>query len=83
MMYYQIGTELKFTNDPGEAVRGADVIVTDTWVSMGQEEEKQHRLQDFAGYQVNRKVGHPNNLLHLIMKYPASIHLNNTMEAIL
>ena len=39
-----------------EAVSGADVIVTDTWISMGQEEEKQIRLKAFEGYQVNRKV---------------------------
>ncbi|RKP24231.1 ornithine carbamoyltransferase [Syncephalis pseudoplumigaleata] len=46
------GTELLLTHDPLEAVRGADYIVTDTWVSMGQEEEKARRLADFAGYQV-------------------------------
>ena len=50
-------TEIKCTDDPMQAAFRADVIVTDTWVSMGQEEEKQKRLNDFAGYQVNRKVG--------------------------
>ncbi|XP_041352151.1 ornithine transcarbamylase, mitochondrial-like isoform X2 [Gigantopelta aegis] len=44
------------TNDPLEAVYRANVIVTDTWISMGQEEEKQKRLNDFAGYQVTRKM---------------------------
>ncbi len=53
---FQYGTEMAFTHDPLEAVRNADVIVTDTWVSMGQEEEKVKRLKDFAGYQVTRKV---------------------------
>ena len=53
---------MKFTNDPLEAVAGADVIVTDTWVSMGQEEEKQQRLKDFAGYQVTRKVRKGNQI---------------------
>jgi ornithine carbamoyltransferase len=37
-------------------VREADVIVTDTWVSMGQEAEKQKRLKDFAGFQVDEKL---------------------------
>jgi ornithine carbamoyltransferase len=39
--------------DPGEAVRGADVVYTDTWTSMGQEQEAQWRRVVFAGYQVN------------------------------
>jgi len=37
------------TNDPGVAVLDANIIYTDTWVSMGQEAEKQKRLADFAG----------------------------------
>jgi ornithine carbamoyltransferase len=41
---------------PKEAVTDADVIYTDTWVSMGQEEEKQKRVQDFAGFQVDTNL---------------------------
>eukprot|EP00588_Corethron_pennatum_P009904 CAMPEP_0194265750 /NCGR_PEP_ID=MMETSP0169-20130528/883_1 /TAXON_ID=218684 /ORGANISM="Corethron pennatum, Strain L29A3" /LENGTH=363 /DNA_ID=CAMNT_0039006281 /DNA_START=57 /DNA_END=1148 /DNA_ORIENTATION=- len=41
------------THDPDEAVTGSDVVVTDTWVSMGQEEEYKKRVADFTGYQVN------------------------------
>src|SRR5687767_2217397 len=43
-------------HDPIAAVREADVIVTDTWVSMGQEAEKQKRLNDFAGFAVDAKL---------------------------
>lgn len=45
-------TQLVITDKPEEAVRDANVIVTDTWISMGQEEEKKERLKAFAGYQV-------------------------------
>ncbi|MHC4646888.1 MAG: ornithine carbamoyltransferase [Planctomycetota bacterium] len=41
------------TNNPIEAVTDADIVYTDTWVSMGQEQEKQKRIKDFAGFQVN------------------------------
>ncbi len=44
------------TQDPFEAVREADVLYTDTWVSMGQEEEKARRLKDFAGYSIDEKL---------------------------
>lgn len=52
----QNGTTVYYTNDPYEAVEGCDVIVTDTWVSMGVEEEKERRMKDFSGYQVDEKV---------------------------
>lgn len=44
------------TNRPEEAVKGANIIVTDTWISMGQEEEKAKRLKAFAGYQVTEEL---------------------------
>ncbi|EPQ53183.1 mitochondrial ornithine carbamoyltransferase [Gloeophyllum trabeum ATCC 11539] len=48
--------QIFWTEDPREAVKGADVVVTDTWVSMGQEEQKAQRLRDFAGYQVTEAL---------------------------
>ncbi len=44
------------TSDPAEAIRGAQVVYTDTWTSMGQEAEAARRVQEFSGYQVNRKL---------------------------
>jgi len=50
------GLELKLTRDPLEAVRGADVVYTDTWVSMGQEKETVQRRAVFPPWQVNRAL---------------------------
>jgi ornithine carbamoyltransferase len=47
---------VSITNDPVKAVAGADVIYTDTWVSMGQENEKQKRIKAFTGFQVNSEL---------------------------
>ena len=47
------GAEISWTDDPFEAVAGADFIYTDTWTSMGQEEEAEQRREIFARYQVN------------------------------
>lgn len=49
----ETGSKLAFLRDPHEAVRGAQVIYTDTWTSMGQEEETAKREQVFPPYQVN------------------------------
>lgn len=43
-------------NDPITAVTNSDLVVTDTWASMGQEDEKKARIKAFAGYQVNDKL---------------------------
>ena len=43
-------------NDPFEAVNGVDIVYTDVWVSMGQEDEREKRLKDFSEFQVNDKL---------------------------
>ena len=50
------GGSLTLYTDPAEAATGADVIVTDTWVSMGKEEEKSARLRDLGGYKVTQEL---------------------------
>jgi len=49
----QSGAVIKLGNDPKEAIMGATVVTTDTWVSMGQEAEKAKRVADFQGYMVD------------------------------
>jgi ornithine carbamoyltransferase len=49
-------TTVVLTTDPREAAEGADVINTDVWTSMGQEEEAQARLEAFVGYQVDDEI---------------------------
>ncbi|MFB6354399.1 MAG: ornithine carbamoyltransferase [Halobacteriales archaeon] len=44
------------THDPAAAVAGADVVYTDVWVSMGQDAERERRLADFEGFQVNAEL---------------------------
>lgn len=50
------GRQIEVLTDPVQAVRGAHVIATDTWVSMGMEAEKQERIKTFAGYTVDQKL---------------------------
>lgn len=50
------GDKFFLTDKPLEAAKGVDVVVTDAWTSMGQEEEKKQREIAFAGYQVNREL---------------------------
>jgi len=52
----EMGAKIIYTNDPLFAAAGADVLNTDVWASMGQEEEQAKRVQDFAGFQLNSEV---------------------------
>lgn len=61
------GSEVNVTNEPFEAVKGADVIYTDVWASMGQEAEAEQRRRVFRPYQVNadlvKAAGNPDVLV--------------------
>ena len=62
------GAKITITNDPREAVKDCDVVTTDTWVSMGQEEEKEKRIRDFKGFIVD------NNLMNLAKSDAIFLH---------
>jgi ornithine carbamoyltransferase len=53
---FETGGTVSVTNDPREAVAGADVVYTDVWTSMGQEAEAEERRRVFRPYQVNSKL---------------------------
>ena len=50
------GGTVQLTDDPRAAVEGAHVLYTDVWASMGQEEERQQRLQDLAGFGIDSEL---------------------------
>lgn len=52
----ETGASLSLVTDPKEAVKDADIVVTDTWASMGQEAEHEERKKIFAPYQVNAEL---------------------------
>ncbi len=62
------GAKITFSNDPQIAVKDANVVTTDTWVSMGQEDEKEERLKAFEGYIVDE------NLMSLAEKNAIFLH---------
>ncbi len=50
------GDKFEMTNVPMQAAKGADVLITDVWASMGQESEAEKRKKAFAGYQINDEL---------------------------
>jgi ornithine carbamoyltransferase len=50
------GSDVIVTNDPNEAAKGADIIYTDVWASMGKEKEREDRLKTFKPYQINTQL---------------------------
>jgi ornithine carbamoyltransferase len=52
----EAGGTVELTHDPRQAAKGADVLYTDVWTSMGQEEEKERRLKDLAGFGIDESL---------------------------
>ena len=56
MAFAGANPDFSITDDPMKAAENADVVITDTWASMGMEAEKEVRMQAFQGYQVNDEL---------------------------
>jgi ornithine carbamoyltransferase len=71
---YEPGVDVHLVRDPREAVRAADVIVTDTWVSMGQEDEHDQRVRDLEAYRLDDALlGHASKdvfVMHCLPAHP-------------
>lgn len=71
--------KLSETTVPEEAIKNADILVTDTWVSMGQEAEAKKRLKAFAGYQITNELakrgGAKENwkFMHCLPRHPEEV----------
>ena len=50
------GAKISILNDPKEAISGADVVASDTWISMGKEDEKERKVKNFAGFCIDKKM---------------------------
>ena len=79
------GDVASLCHDPKQAVERADVVYTDTWVSMGQEDQKEKRIRDFAGFQINSDLlacapGHA-IVLHCLPAYRGCEISDQALEA--
>jgi ornithine carbamoyltransferase len=68
----EAGGRVELKEDPQAAVEGADVLYTDVWTSMGQDDERERRLKDLAGYGINSElVGRANENAIVLHCLPA------------
>jgi len=66
------GAIITTTNDPLEAIKNATIVTTDTWVSMGQEEEKEERIKTFNGFMVDdAMLSHAHKYVKILHCLPA------------
>ncbi|PLX65918.1 MAG: ornithine carbamoyltransferase [Denitrovibrio sp.] len=69
----ETGSTIELVRKPIDAVKGADIIITDTWASMGQEAEKEERKKIFSGYQVDKALmdatGKKSYFMHCLPAY--------------
>jgi ornithine carbamoyltransferase len=76
-----LGTEPVQTHDPETAVDDADVVYTDVWVSMGQEDQREQKLADFDGFQVTPELLGDRPLMHCLPAHRGEEVTDETLES--
>jgi ornithine carbamoyltransferase len=69
------------TTDPAAAIAGADLVYTDVWVSMGEEEKREAKLRAFEGFQVTEELLGDRPLMHCLPAHRGEEVTNDVMEA--
>jgi ornithine carbamoyltransferase len=79
----ELGSAPAFTDDPAEAVADADVVYTDVWVNMGQEDESEQRRAALGGYQVNEDLlaGTDARVMHCLPAHRGEEVTDDTIES--
>lgn len=77
------GAEIELMNDPEKAAEDADILYTDVWVSMGDEEEKERRMKDFEGFKIDTDlVEHADDEVIVMHCLPAHRGIEITADVI-
>jgi ornithine carbamoyltransferase len=69
------------TNDPEAAIEGADVIYTDVWVSMGQEQKREQKLQDFDGFRLTGSMVGDRTVMHCLPAHRGEEITDDVLES--
>jgi ornithine carbamoyltransferase len=77
----ELGAAPELTDDPEAAVADADVVYTDVWVSMGQEDERAEKLAAFDGFQVNRDLLGDRTLMHCLPAHRGEEVTDDVLES--
>ncbi|AUX07696.1 ornithine carbamoyltransferase [Halalkaliarchaeum desulfuricum] len=79
----ELGRAPTVTTDPEDAIAGADVVYTDVWVSMGQEDERERKLAAFDGFQVNEELlaGTDTKVMHCLPAHRGEEITDAVMES--